>query len=101
MQRTLMGRITVARGLRHQLETYARWASELGSWWWLAAPFLLWTFQRAYQAERRRMQEEHVRELRREREEFLRLERQLARQVAARRGRRGLRWLPRRMRRVL
>lgn len=99
MNRTLVGRLTVLRGTRHQVETFGRQATELGGWTPFAAIALLWIFSRAYQQERERMREEHVRPLREERERFLRVERELAREMDATSGGRGRSWLPRRVRR--
>jgi hypothetical protein len=60
MNRTLVGRITFLRGIRHQGETYIRQATELGNWTPFAAVALLWIFSRTYQQEKQRMHEERV-----------------------------------------
>jgi hypothetical protein len=99
MNRTLVGRITFLRGIRHQAETYIRQATELGNWTPVAAVALLWIFGRTYQREQERMREERVRPLREERESFQLVERQLAKQIAGKTGGRGRSWLPRRVRR--
>lgn len=100
MNRTIVGRITLIRGARHQIETFIRQAIELGPWAPVAVPFLLYVFGKSYQDEQKRMQEERVRPLKREREMFSKVERQLVREIADKRGtRRGLwRLIPRRVR---
>jgi hypothetical protein len=100
MNRTLVGRITFLRGIRHQAETFIRQATELGNWTPFAAVALLWIFSRTYQQEKQRMHEERVRPLREERERFLRVERELAKEIDAKSAGRGRSLLPRRVRRA-
>ncbi len=73
MQQTIVGRIILLRGLRQQVETYMRWIRDLGPWWPVAAPVLLFVFSRTYQQEQERMRQERV--------ELLRYEKRLLEKV--------------------
>lgn len=89
MNRTIVGRITQARGARRQIETFLRQATELGDWAPIAVPFLLYVFGKTYQNERQKMREERVGTLKREKAMFDRVERQVRRELrddATRRG---------------
>lgn len=89
MNRTIVGRITQARGARHQIETFLRQATELGDWAPIAVPFLLYVFGKTYQDERKKMREERVARLKQEKTMFDRVERQVRRELrddATRRG---------------
>lgn len=66
MNRTLVGRITTLRGLRHQAETFLRQSLELGDWAPVAVVVLLLIFRKTYLDERRTMRQERTRDLRRE-----------------------------------
>jgi hypothetical protein len=101
MNRTIVGRITLIRGARHQIETFIRQATELGPWAPVAVPFLLYVFGTTYGNERKRMQEERVRPLKDERRQFDRVERQLVREIDAKGASSGRlrRLLPRRVKR--
>jgi len=66
MNRTIVGRITALRGLRHQAETFLRQALELGGWAPLAVVVLLYVFRKSYRSEKRTMRQERTRQLRRE-----------------------------------
>lgn len=101
MNRTIVGRITTIRGIRHQAETYLRRSTELGPWAPVAVPFLLFVFVRAYQNEQKQMQEERTHMLKQEKQQFERVERQLVREISAKAPAPGLfrRLLPARVRR--
>lgn len=100
MNRTIVGRITQARGARHMIETYIRQLTELGSYAPFAAIFLLYVFGKAYGDEQQKMREERVRPLKQERRMFERVEQQLVKEIGAKTGQRGLfrRLAPRRAR---
>jgi hypothetical protein len=102
MNRTIVGRITTLRGVRHQIETFVRQATELGPWAPIAVPFLLYVFVKSYQGEQRTMLEERTRALKQEKQQYDLVERQLVREISAKaaspRGVRRL--LPRRVRRA-
>jgi hypothetical protein len=66
MNRTIVGRITALRGLRHQAETYIRQSLELRDWAPVAIVVLLYVFRKSYSAERRAMREERMSDLRTE-----------------------------------
>ena len=66
MNRTIVGRITTLRGLRHQAETFLRQALELGDWAPVAIVVLLFIARKTYLDERRTMRAERTRDLRRE-----------------------------------
>lgn len=102
MNRTIVGRITLIRGLRHQVETFLRQATELGPWAPIAVPALLFVFIRSYQAEKQNMQDERTRMLKQEKAQFERVERQLVREIGAKSSAPGRlrRLLPRRVRRA-
>lgn len=102
MNRTIVGRITFLRGIRHQVETFLRQATELGDWAPLAGVFLLYVFSKSYQAERAKMLAERTRGLKQEKQMFDKVERQLVREISDKSARRsGLRrLLPRRVRRL-
>lgn len=101
MNRTIVGRITYLRGARHQIETFARQATELGDWAPLAGVFLLYVFGKSYQDERKKMLAERTRGLKQEKQMFEKVERQLVRELREKSGRSGLaRLLPRRVRRA-
>ncbi len=102
MNRTIVGRITTIRGVRHQAETYLRRVTELGPWTPIAVPFLLYVFVRAYQAEQKTMQEERTHMLKQEKQQFQRVERQLVREISAKAPAPGRlrRFLPARVRRA-
>lgn len=100
MNRTIVGRIATIRGIRHQVETFVRQTTELGSWTPLAAIFFLYVFSKSYQDERKKMRDERTRGLKQEKQMFDKVERQLVREIERKGGRRGLgRLLPRRVRR--
>lgn len=100
MNRTIVGRITYLRGVRHQAETFLRQASELGNLAPFAGVFLLYVFGKTYQDEQKKMLAERTRGLKQEKQMFDKVERQLAREIGAKTGRRGLwRLLPARVQR--
>jgi hypothetical protein len=83
MNRTIVGRITTIRGVRHQIETFLRQGTELGPWAPIAVPFLLYVFVRSYQNEQKNMQAERTSMLKQEKRQFERVERQLVREISA------------------
>lgn len=92
MNRTIIGRITTLRGLRHQAETYIRQITDLGGLAPFAAVGLLLLFGKTYQDERRKMQAERVSVLKQEKIMYDRVERQLVRElIDEAKPRRGLR----------
>ena len=101
MNRTIVGRLTLLRGARHQVETFIRQSTELGSWAPVAVPFLLYVFVKSYQDEQKTMLEERTRALKSEKAQYDRVERQLVREISAKSARPGglRRLLPRRVRR--
>lgn len=101
MNRTIIGRITTLRGIKSQIETYIRQATELGTRSPLAIPILVYIFVRTYRNEEKKMQAERTRALREEKRQFDIVERQLVREIGARSAAPGLmrRLAPRRLRR--
>ncbi len=102
MNRTIVGRIALVRGARHQLGTFARQAEDLRPWWSIAVPVLLFVFVRSYQGELKRMQEERMHTIKQEKEMFEKVERQLVREISDKSAQPGRlrRLLPRRVRRI-
>lgn len=90
MNRTIVGRITALRGARHQVETFIRQATELGDWAPIAVPFLLYVFSKSYTDERKKMQQERVGKLKREKAMYERVERQVRRELRNDPTRRGI-----------
>jgi hypothetical protein len=102
MNRTIAGRIALARGARHQLKTFARQAEDLRPWWAIAVPALLFVFVRSYQDELKKMQAERMQEIKQEKQMFEKVERQLVREMRQKGGAPGRlrRLLPRRAQRT-
>jgi hypothetical protein len=96
MNRTLVGRITFLRGIRHQVETYIRQVSDLGPYAPIVVPVLLYVFAKTYQNEQRNMREERVRALKQEKAQYDRVERQLVRELREAPAEGARRWFGRR-----
>ena len=102
MNRTIVGRIALLRGVRHQLKTFGKQADDLRPWWAIAVPALLLVFVRSYQDELKKMQAERMDAIKQEKQMFEKVERQLVREMHQKGGSPGRlrRLLPRRLRRT-
>ena len=102
MNRTIVGRITLIRGARQQIETYIRQITELGPLGPLAVPVLLFIFVRSYQDEQKKMLAERTQVLKQEKQAFDKVERQLVRELQTKSTAPGRlrRLLPRRVQRA-
>lgn len=101
MNRTIAGRIALLRGARQQLKTFAKQAGDLGPWWPVAVPFLIFVYGKSYRDEQKKMLDERMQAIKQEKAMFEKVERQLVNEIASKSARPWLirRLVPRRVKR--